>query len=160
MGRKRNMPSRKKIFEYWKDKLDWIIDDNTCFNCGYTHNKHTAVDRAHIVSVFNGGSDSPSNIHLLCNKCHKISEPWEGEIYNYWFYNNFINDCHFILSLHADMYFGNITIPDSYRKYFDLAEQSSWHKTKKEKEDFYKTCVIPFENRKDLQASICNLVSI
>jgi hypothetical protein len=84
MGRKRNMPSRDKIFEYWNDKLDSAIDNNTCFKCGVTDKEHTIVERAHILSVFDGGSDSVDNIHLLCNYCHKQSEAWEGEIYYMW----------------------------------------------------------------------------
>lgn len=81
MGRPRKMPSRKRIFEYWENKLDSAIDDSTCFKCGFD----SYVERAHIKSVFNGGNDDCINIHLLCNNCHKKSEGFEGDVYWNWF---------------------------------------------------------------------------
>jgi hypothetical protein len=86
MGRSRNMPSRKKIFEYWQDKLDNVYDDNSCFKCGFGGEEYdyAMVDRAHILSVFDGGTDDVENIHLLCSNCHKKSEPYSGRIYYDW----------------------------------------------------------------------------
>jgi hypothetical protein len=93
MGRNRNMPTRKKIFEYWQDKINTALDDNTCFKCGFTGG-FTAVERTHIISVFNDGTDDLENLHLLCSNCHKKSEPYEGKLYFDWFYSK--DDLNFI----------------------------------------------------------------
>ena len=105
------MPSRKEILEYWEKNdpnllfknLDWdiqndnVYDDRVnylnqknwdgaiCFACGFEY----GVERAHLIPVCDGGSDDPSNIHLLCESCHKKTEgiynmPLHGkETYNY-----------------------------------------------------------------------------
>lgn len=90
MGRKRNMPSRKKIFEYWQDKLSSAKDDNTCFRCNSTSifGDSIIVDRAHILAVCEGGGDDVNNIHLLCKSCHKESEWFNGELYDLWLKTN------------------------------------------------------------------------
>lgn len=79
MGRKRNMPSRKKIFEYWKDTLE--VNEGECFKC----KQNIPLERAHILSVFDGGSDECDNLHLLCHSCHKNSEILTGIAYDEWF---------------------------------------------------------------------------
>ena len=86
MSRKRNMPSRKKIFEYWQHKLSNAKTDNTCFKCSATSifGDSVMVDRAHILAVCEGGSDDVSNIHLLCRGCHKDSEAHSGDEYRLW----------------------------------------------------------------------------
>ena len=84
MGRIRKMPSRKQIYDYWSDKLSQAVNDNTCFKCKFTDEEHTAVERAHILAVCDGGSDDCSNIHLLCSECHHNSESYSGELYNDW----------------------------------------------------------------------------
>tara|TARA_R110000796_G_scaffold95908_1_gene201352 strand:- start:82 stop:582 length:501 start_codon:yes stop_codon:yes gene_type:complete len=86
MGRKRNMPSKKNILLYWQDEFSYIKDDNTCFRCESTSvsSDYNAVERCHILSVFNGGCDDVSNIQLLCSDCHKKSEGFSGELYNLW----------------------------------------------------------------------------
>ena len=84
MGRERNMPSRKRIFEHWNGINDNLKNDNTCFKCGITSDNYTIVERAHILSVAEGGSDEVGNIHLLCNSCHKESEFFNGEMYDLW----------------------------------------------------------------------------
>ena len=76
------MPSRKKILEYWSDKINGAKDENSCFKCGF--DKGTP-DRAHIKAVFQGGTDDVSNIHLLCRNCHIDSEAWDGQAYDLWF---------------------------------------------------------------------------
>jgi hypothetical protein len=84
MGRIRKMPSRKQIYHYWSDKLIQAVNDNTCFKCKHTDEEFTAVERAHILAVCDGGSDDCSNIHLLCVECHNTSEPYSGELYDDW----------------------------------------------------------------------------
>lgn len=88
MSRKRNMPSRKKIFDFWNGKLKSVVNDNTCFKCGVTSvlsEDTVIVDRAHILAVCEGGSDELDNLHLLCRSCHRDSEVYSGEEYNLWF---------------------------------------------------------------------------
>ena len=80
MGRIRKMPSRNNIFQYWNGKLDTAINDSTCFKCGFD----SYVERAHIKSVFDGGSDECDNLHLLCHNCHKTSEGFNGDVYWHW----------------------------------------------------------------------------
>jgi len=112
MGRVRNMPTRKKIYEYWLDKLDYIENENTCFKCGYTSSSGTAVDRAHILSVFDGGSDECENLHLLCGNCHLDSEPYNGKVYDLWFENKEFTKERFQMCLSANIYFNNIDYPE------------------------------------------------
>ena len=86
MGRARKMPSRKNIFNFWKDKVKSNCDDNTCFKCGLKPfvEESVVVERCHIIPVCEGGSDELSNIHLLCNSCHKESEVYSGKKYDLW----------------------------------------------------------------------------
>lgn len=87
MSRKKNMPSKIKIFNYWNGKLKNALSDNTCFKCGISNNdkKYNIVDRAHILSVFDGGTDNLDNLHLLCKKCHTESEAYNDLVYDLWF---------------------------------------------------------------------------
>jgi len=88
MGRKRKMPSREKIFKHWKNKLNNITNNNTCFKCGVTpffNKKNIIVDRAHILAVCEGGTDDLNNLHLLCKSCHRESEAYSGVEYDLWF---------------------------------------------------------------------------
>ena len=84
MGRIRKMPSRIQIYNYWKDILPQAINENTCFKCKHTDEEFTAVERAHILAVCDGGTDDCDNIHLLCSECHNNSEPYNGELYYDW----------------------------------------------------------------------------
>ena len=86
MSRKRKMPSKSKIFSHWKEGFKYIKDDNTCFRCEATSDDEdcNAVQRCHILSVFEGGSDDVSNLQLLCGDCHKKSEGFSGELYDLW----------------------------------------------------------------------------
>jgi hypothetical protein len=104
MGRIRKMPSRKQIFNYWSDKLDKAVDDNTCFKCQHTDEEHTAVERAHILAVCDGGTDECSNIHLLCSECHNNSEPYNGELYDDWL--NIKDDFNFKIGMIVKWYDG------------------------------------------------------
>lgn len=88
MSRKRNMPSRKEIFNFWNGKIKSVVNDNTCFKCGVTSilgKDIIIVDRAHILAVCEGGSDDLDNLHLLCRRCHRDSEVYSGKEYNLWF---------------------------------------------------------------------------
>lgn len=102
-----SMPSRKRIYNYWKDKIDSAVDENTCFKCGFTLSGCTAVERAHITSYYNSKDNSESNIHLLCVNCHKQSESFEGDVYNMWFNFGGSRD-EFLIKLSANIYFDKI----------------------------------------------------
>ena len=85
---KRSLPIKKTIYSYWENSPLKIVlnkqafdgNNNKCMACGAEAN----IDRAHIVSRFYGGSNNPSNIHCLCQICHKLSENLEGHDYWLW----------------------------------------------------------------------------
>ena len=112
------MPSRKKIFEYWQDKLDNVYDDNSCFKCGFGGSMYdyAMVDRAHILSVFDGGNDDVENIHLLCNNCHKKSEAYSGELYYDWLKSN--SDIDFVERTILGWEKNNLYLPKELSKTF------------------------------------------
>lgn len=90
----RREPPELQIRHYWASRLlgpPWwkigrirdFIRDGTCFACGgdfpYLH-------RAHIVARgYQGGSDHPANLHMLCRMCHEMSEGKTGLTYWRWF---------------------------------------------------------------------------
>ena len=84
----KELPSKKVIYKYWNESplinslniQAFDGEDNRCMACGVKG----SIDRAHIVSKFNGGSFQPSNIHCLCDICHKLSEHLEGHDYWLW----------------------------------------------------------------------------
>ena len=121
MGRDRIMPTRKKIFEYWKDKISTAYNDNTCFKCGFT-GIFTAVERCHITSVFNDGSDDLENLHLLCSNCHKISEPYEGSLYFDWF--NSDDDLDFIYTSYYNFLNNKNSYPIDYEKVVNKVQET------------------------------------
>ena len=64
----------KEILEYWaanKDEcglgVDWAEAHERCWRCGYK----TSLQRCHIVPDSLGGLDCPSNLVLLCSRCHR-----------------------------------------------------------------------------------------
>ena len=80
------MPTKSKIFSYWKDEFKYVENDNTCFRCGLTseYEDYNLVQRCHILSVVEGGSDNLDNLQLLCSDCHKKSEGYSGALYDLW----------------------------------------------------------------------------
>ena len=86
---KRKMPSKETVKIHWQepmvnsgkfDSLSEFHEDDYCFACGMK--AHT--QRAHILPKNRGGSDDASNIHLLCEVCHKQSEFISGADYDRW----------------------------------------------------------------------------
>ena len=75
-----NPPSRKKIVNTQQDLIKNDLKEHlnieeavhTCWACfkGLDDPKHNP-QRAHIISVQNGGNNKPSNFFLLCKQCHK-----------------------------------------------------------------------------------------
>ena len=94
MAQKRKMPHENKIKREWENKFRFIEDfgwdelpTNACWKCG----KDGYVERAHIWKRMCSFDDSPSNLHLLCSKCHNESEHLSGFepglAYYEWFYS-------------------------------------------------------------------------
>jgi 5-methylcytosine-specific restriction endonuclease McrA len=90
--RRDSLPSRQKIIDCWADTLQLIdrfdskfeIEEGACWACGFYYGG-SALARCHILSWQQGGSWSETNLHLLCDMCHKMSENLWGEDYWVWF---------------------------------------------------------------------------
>ena len=108
MNKRNTMPSRKRIFNYWVDRIDGLKDDNTCFKCGFTLSDCTAVERCHIKPHWRGGNEDESNLHLLCSECHIKSEIYEDNIYWFWFEDRSKSHSHFQIRLASNLYFNKI----------------------------------------------------
>lgn len=84
----KTIPDRKVIYKYWSESplinslniQAFDGEHNKCMACG----SKGRIDRAHIVASCNGGSFQPSNIHCICQICHKLSEHLEGHDYWLW----------------------------------------------------------------------------
>lgn len=107
------MPSKEKILAYWIDKIH--IEDcvDTCFKCGEVGQ----IERAHITSVYNGGTDELDNLHLLCKGCHAKSEAWEGDAYKLWFNHNGIHE-QFSMVVAANYFVNNLDLSNRMYKEF------------------------------------------
>lgn len=62
-----------EVIAYWEKRVDecglsvdWAEADSHCWRCG--HEKD--LERCHIVPDSLGGKDEPSNLVLLCKRCH------------------------------------------------------------------------------------------
>lgn len=71
--REANKTSIEEIVNYWTIRqdesglsVDWSEADHRCWRCGCK--KH--LQRCHIVPDSIGGKDEPSNLVLLCKRCH------------------------------------------------------------------------------------------
>lgn len=101
MGKRNNIKTTiQQAIEYWSKRVnesdlsvDWAEADTHCWRCGCEKN----LERCHIVPDSLGGEDDPSNIVLLCKRCHidgpnvKDSEVmWDWiKAYSVPFYNTF-----------------------------------------------------------------------
>lgn len=65
------MPTNKEIFDYWIDaeliEKDKLINEKCCFAC---QDDAYRLEKAHIVAASIGGPNIPSNLVLLCKRCH------------------------------------------------------------------------------------------
>jgi len=64
----------KEIVAYWEVNedecglgVDWSEAHERCWRCGYK----SKLERCHIIPDSLGGTDSPSNLVLLCHRCHR-----------------------------------------------------------------------------------------
>ena len=80
----RALPDGMRIRKYWGESplgkylnQSEGIHGRPCMACGGYGN-----ERAHIHALCDGGTNLPSNIHMLCSICHHASEMMEG--YSYW----------------------------------------------------------------------------
>lgn len=115
-----NMPSKKKIIDYWVNGEGSVLleekgielasygdnDYNCCFACGDI----LRVERAHILAHCEGGSATVDNLHLLCKECHLESEYFNGDFYWNWLEKS--NKYHFKLP-------GQWTLERMLKKGFD-----------------------------------------
>ncbi len=65
--------SKKEIVDYWFSKVDesgLSVDaaeaHERCWRCGCER----SLERCHIIPASLGGEDKPSNLVLLCRRCH------------------------------------------------------------------------------------------
>jgi len=76
------MANKKQILEYWETKvcetelnLDWSEGLERCWNCADKERKRksgmTSIEKCHIIPKSIGGPDTPENMVLLCDECHK-----------------------------------------------------------------------------------------
>ncbi len=72
-NRKPIKTTSKEIVEYWDSRIDETelsIDfaeaEERCWRCAYKSKLH----RCHIIPDSLGGEDTPSNLVLLCRRCH------------------------------------------------------------------------------------------
>ena len=88
MKQVRKMPSTKQIRRHWAsflvrekgfDSEQEAMEEGICFACGQDGN-----ERCHIKAKQEGGTDHESNLHILCEICHKDSEYLSGDAYFYW----------------------------------------------------------------------------
>ena len=103
-NKRKGMPTKKQLvtrhydflekhFEGWFDECQ--LKDNyaanlyatTCWACKLGRPIHFSLYRAHILAICKGGSNDYTNIHLLCDECHRESEWLDGEPYWAWFYD-------------------------------------------------------------------------
>jgi 5-methylcytosine-specific restriction endonuclease McrA len=137
MMNNRRMPTEARIRAHWVDQL-WLrkgfdsptefLEPGICFACGYCWSRgvippqrltraakakgcdhgHSTLQRAHILARCNGGGDDASNLHMLCDQCHRDSEALDGEKYWSWFWQRSWMDvaisaaCRMGLNLHSE----------------------------------------------------------
>lgn len=64
----------REIVDYWTSResecglgVDWAEADERCWRCGYK----SVLHGCHIVPDSLGGPNAPSNLVLLCGRCHR-----------------------------------------------------------------------------------------
>ena len=69
--------TRKDIVKYWTShqdecglSIDWAEGEERCWRCACKVTKEENLQRCHIIPRALGGEDTPSNLVLLCKRCH------------------------------------------------------------------------------------------
>ena len=72
-ARKNIKTTPKEIIDYWEERedesdlsVDWAEAEEICWRCGCKRK----LQRCHIIPDSLGGKDEPSNLVLLCERCH------------------------------------------------------------------------------------------
>jgi hypothetical protein len=147
--RRKNIPSRKKIIDYWAN-INHPLDDGQfavkngayerCFACGANHRR---LERAHIVPARLGGTVDCSNLHILCNICHLESEKFEtADSYWKWYEYKINNDYDMgFKELAMIMKVNNIYDDESFAKYYGISiKELEIQKLKLDIENYYFLC--------------------
>ncbi|MEW4529902.1 HNH endonuclease [Maioricimonas sp. JC845] len=76
--------SKKAVVDYWETRqdesglgVDWSEALDRCWRCGY----EARLERCHIVPASLGGLDEPSNLVLLCKRCHQEAPNFDDPKY-------------------------------------------------------------------------------
>lgn len=146
MKRKNIKTSIKEIIEYWFSRVDECelsVDASEaherCWRCGC----EKSLERCHIIPDSLGGEDKPSNLVLLCHRCHlenpNVMEPeimWDWlRAYKTLFYDTFwviqgMKEYEFIYgkSLREEIESRNIKDIDSFKEMFEKEiENTTFH---------------------------------
>tara|TARA_R100001443_G_scaffold668_3_gene2656 strand:+ start:61 stop:576 length:516 start_codon:yes stop_codon:yes gene_type:complete len=111
-------PNKKRVRAYWREREEskyfakgWDDTEKTCFACG--NDGHT-ITAAHVhPNRDREDNDRDSNIHLLCELCHKESEPLRDKAYWHWLHLTALmydkGKLGFGMGLGADPYYSNST---------------------------------------------------
>lgn len=70
MDRRKLMPNRRAILDYWQHRFKWRLRMDVCWGCGVV----CETQRCHIHAMQHGGHDEASNLVLLCRRCHYLQE--------------------------------------------------------------------------------------
>jgi len=83
------MPSAAAIVAHWAPSLvsmgHFATEKDVNSHCFACKNGCRAPDRAHIISLGDGGGNELENLHLLCRPCHLASEYMSTDRYWEWF---------------------------------------------------------------------------
>ena len=103
---RKSMPFKSQIAFYWREKAYEIFDysmdwgEPSCWACNYWNenkpdledsdtdikttfsywNKHTYLERCHILPKAHGGCNCEANLVLLCKNCHKESPDTKNKL--------------------------------------------------------------------------------
>lgn len=91
LGEELNSRSQKltELYDYWPEvppdwddrRCDAITTNENCVNCGRSESRSKPLHVHHSVPISKGGSHKPSNLIVLCERCH--SKRHSGRIFTY-----------------------------------------------------------------------------